>query len=222
VRRVTEAFRAAAHDEQLNPAAFDELQEELEEGTLLWLRHAPSLPSEAHQRPAGRQFLELLELPLHTQRQDVLAIYWRNAGEDYAQARSVSCEYVAVGGEITCVTLNLPCPQRPRFLRIDPAMASGLVRIVRLTVAGTSLRELPLGRVSGIALANHGGELLRLYAEHDDPWFEIDLGTIDAPPPDDDELCIELAFQRVGLAESIARRLDAIEEAIRAIAGRST
>lgn len=218
VRRAMEAFRAAANDEHVDSAVFDALRREVDEGILLWQRHVPSLPSEVHQRPAGRQLLELLELPLHTQRQDVLAIYWREAGEDYAQTRSVSCEYVATGGEIANVTVSLPCPQRPRFLRIDPAMASGLFCIVRLTVAGTHVNELPVCRVSGIALANHSDELLRLYAEHDDPWFEIDLDVIDAPRPASDELLIELTFQRVGIAESIERRLLAIEEAIKGIA----
>lgn len=216
--RVMKEIEALSNGSSDTESVLDSVHGQLAEGMALWSNGGAASGCQLRQRRSMYEVLELLELPRHSPRQNVLALYWRDAGDDYEQERSVSCEYPDATGSIVRVTLGVPCAAIQRFLRVDPAMAAGIYRVTGLAIGDTSIDPIPLVRVNGMALAERRGELLRLFADHDDPWFEIDLHEMRLESPGDEVIQVRVDIQRVGLADSLARRLDEIEDVVRALA----
>ena len=190
--------------------AFDELRERAIEGMALW-HQGRKLEAESRCKSITQELIDVLALPLTNSREQVFAAYWRSAGEDYDQTRSGSHRYDVDPGSTSRIRLSLPSAGQARFLRIDPAMGSGLFRVDRLHVNDVAVPLTAITRVNGTGLAARPGELLRLYAEHEDPWFELDLDMLGEEVCASPSLEVVVEFRRMGMLECIEMQLARIE-----------
>lgn len=146
-------------------------------------------------------------------------IFYRMRGEDHDEQRSLSRMLpVAATGQRLNTTFWLRNGLRPDFLRIDPADAPGVFGMASIEMRCGDARvifEFGRERISafnGDLLPPISGCSIRMASFHDDPWFEIDVGSAMAalPVADDIELTLYLVYESV--LHSPAMRILASEE----------